>query len=221
MAALPRQDVAKTADSLLALSRESTSENKDTNASSTNANTKLSLARRELLLATLEILANQSTDILHISKVLIRNLIEDLNALPKRTSEIDMYAKRFDKALKNIESIDFDAQPAQLEEIFSSVDEIGEIFYDIELMPDGRDRYILEKAFKRIGVENINRKYDEEMAHTISELTKVFDNFKKSLTERERQEEYQLMYWFERFHQEDDSEEKLRNLIDDFLDLFD
>lgn len=178
------------------------------------------MAKHDLLLDTLEILANQSTDILRISNDLIRNLIEELKAQPNRTTEIVKYIDRIDKALKSIEKIDFNAEEAPLEEIFASVDEIGDIFSDIDFMDDGDDSELLQAAFDRIGAESMDRKFNETMEHTLSELTKLFDDFAHSLSEVERQAEYQLVDWFERFQKEEDFEEKLGNLIDEFLTFF-
>ncbi|XP_014096753.3 uncharacterized protein [Bactrocera oleae] len=217
-AAFPQQGTYKTNDPLTALSQESTTE--DNNVSSNNTITKLSLAKHDLLLDTLEILANQSTDILRISNDLIRNLIEELKAQPNRTTEIVKYIDRIDKALKSIEKIDFNAEEAPLEEIFASVDEIGDIFSDIDFMDDGDDSELLQAAFDRIGAESMDRKFNETMEHTLSELTKLFDDFAHSMSEVERQAEYQLVDWFERFQKEEDFEEKLGNLIDEFLTFF-
>uniref|UniRef100_A0A0K8V2H4 Uncharacterized protein n=1 Tax=Bactrocera latifrons TaxID=174628 RepID=A0A0K8V2H4_BACLA len=219
-AAFPQQAISKTNEPQTALSQESSSAATDNNASSKNTNTKLSLAKNDLLLDTLEILANQSTDILHTSNNLMRNLIAELKVQPNRTTEIDSYIDRFDQALKHIEGIDFAAEQPQLEDIFASVDEIGEIFYDIEDMDDGNDSEVLQRAFDRVGAESIDRQFRENMEHTLMALAKVFDGFVNSLSEVDRQAEYQLIDWFERFQKEDDFEEKLGNLIDEFLKFF-
>ncbi|XP_039950888.1 uncharacterized protein LOC120768314 [Bactrocera tryoni] len=218
--AFPQQAISKTTAPQTALSQDSTSPATDNNASSKNTNTKLSLAKNDLLLDTLEIIANQSTDIVHTSNTLIRNLIAELKVQPNRTPEIDRYIDRFDQALKHIERIDFAAEQAQLEDIFASVDEISEIFYDIEYMDDGDDSEILQGAFDRVGAESMDRKFQETMEHTLMALAKVFDNFVNSLSEVDRQAEYKLIDWFERFQKEDDFEEKLGNLIDEFLNFF-
>ncbi|XP_011212344.2 uncharacterized protein LOC105232383 [Bactrocera dorsalis] len=218
-AAFPQQAISKTNESQTPLSQESSSAATDNNASSKNTNIKLSLAKNNLLLDTLEILANQSTDILHTSNTLIRNLIAELKAQPNRTTEIDRYIDRFDQALKHIEKIDFAAEQAQLEDIFASVDEIGAIFYDIEDIDDG-DSEILQGAFDRVGAESIDKQFRENMESTLITLANVFDDFVNSLSAVDRQAEHQLIDWFERFQKEDDYEEKLGNLIDEFLQFF-
>lgn len=174
-----------------------------------------------MLASTLEILANQSSNILHISNHVMTNLVLELEMTPDRTPKVNKIIKRFQKALKHIDNINFDDQQAELEKIFAAVDEVGAIFDDIELLPDGNDIKILENALEKLGRKSVAEKFGNTMEQTILQLTKTFEDFENSLSDEEKLEVPEMIDWIKRFKESDNFEEQLGPLIQEFLDFFD
>uniref|UniRef100_W8B044 Uncharacterized protein n=1 Tax=Ceratitis capitata TaxID=7213 RepID=W8B044_CERCA len=177
----------------------------------------INLLRAQLSCNALNLLTNQSRSILRLSKPFLKSLVNELNSLPVKSAEMEKYQQRLAEALKGIEKINLDAEPPQLVDIFSSVDEVTTIIKDYANMPQNEEHLKLEKLLEKIGSKILVNKLNETLEYTLKEFKKIFEHYEVSLSdEKGKGIDDQLTNWLERFKEEDDTEKKIEQLFEIF-----